>query len=97
MVMRRRRLTWFGHVKRIDETETIRTVVEMKMEGKRHRGRPKLRWKYNVRRDLEAWNIRRNGPLTGNDGKVSSRPAASHTETAAKGEKKVRTDQRRVL
>ena len=30
-VMRRRRLEWFGHVKRRDETENIRAVVEMKM------------------------------------------------------------------
>ena len=60
MVMRGRRLEWFGHVKRKrrDETESIRAVVEMKMEGKRPMGRPKLRWKDNVRRDLKAWNIR---------------------------------------
>ena len=30
----------------------------MKMEGTRPRGRPTLRWKYTVRKDLEAWNIR---------------------------------------
>ena len=42
-VMRRRGLEWFGHVKRIDETENIRSVVEMKMEGKRPRGRLQLR------------------------------------------------------
>ena len=40
---RRRRLEWFGHVKRRDEIENIRAVVEMKMEGKLPRGRPKLR------------------------------------------------------
>ena len=49
MVMRRRRLERFGHVKRRDETENIRAVVEMKMEGKRPRGRPKLSWKDTVR------------------------------------------------
>ena len=58
MVMRRRRLEWFGHVKRRDETENIRAVVEMKMEGKRPRGRLKLWWKDIVRRDLNAWNIK---------------------------------------
>ena len=31
--MTRRRLDWFGHVKRRGETENIRAVAEMKMEG----------------------------------------------------------------
>ena len=57
-VMRRRRLDRFGHVKRRDETENIRAVVEMKMEGKRPRGRPKSRWKVTIRRDIKAWSIR---------------------------------------
>ena len=86
-VMRRRRLEWFRHVKRRGETENIRAVAEMKMEGKRPRGRPKLRWNDTVRRDLKAWNIKRNGPLTEKDGKVSARPASLNRETAAKGEK----------
>ena len=47
MVMRQRRLEWFGHVKRRGETENIRP-----------RGRPKLRWNDTVRRDLKAWNIK---------------------------------------
>ena len=42
MVMRRRRLEWFGHVKTRDETGHIRAVAEKK--GKRPGGRPKL-WK----------------------------------------------------
>ena len=57
-VMRWRRLEWFGHIKRRDETENIRVVAEMKMEGKRPRGRPKLRWYDTVRRDLKAWKIK---------------------------------------
>ena len=50
MVMRR--LECFGHAKRRDKAENIRAVVEMKMEGKRPRGRLKLRW------DRKAQNIR---------------------------------------
>ena len=41
-----------------DETENIGTVVEMKMEGKHPRGRPRLRWEDSVRRDMIAWTIR---------------------------------------
>ena len=58
MVVRRRRLEWFGYDRRRDEIENIRSVVKMKMQRKRPRGKPKLRWKDNVRRDLKAWNIR---------------------------------------
>ena len=77
MAMRRRRLEWFGHVKRRNETENIRAVAEMKMEGKRHKGRPKLRWKYTVRGYMTTWNIReeRQRKMTEKDGKVSTRPA----------------------
>ena len=57
-VMRRRMVEWFGHVKRRDETENIRAVAYMKMEGKDPRGRPKLRWNDTVRRDLKAGDIR---------------------------------------
>ena len=50
-VMRRRRLEWFGLVKRRYETENIRAVAEIKMDWKRPRGRPKLRWYDTVRMD----------------------------------------------
>ena len=56
-VTRRRRLEWFWNVKRRDETENVRAVVEIKMEGKHPRGRPKLSWKDTVMRDPKAWNI----------------------------------------
>ena len=50
-VTRRRGREWFGQVKRRDETENIRAVAEMKMDWKRPRRRPKLRWYDTVRRD----------------------------------------------
>ena len=80
-VMRRRRLERFGHVKRRDETENIRA----KMEEKRSRGRPKLRWNDTARRDLKARKSMRNGPLTEKNGNVSARPANRNKKMAAKG------------
>ena len=87
-VMRRRRLEWVGHVKRRGETENIQAVAEMKMEGTRPRGRPKLRWNDTGRRDLKAWNIKEECATDiETDGKVSARPATPNRETAAKDEK----------
>ena len=54
IVMVMRRLQWFGHLRRSVETENIRAVAEIKMEGKRHKGRPRLRWKDTVRRDMKS-------------------------------------------
>ena len=56
IAMVRRRLEWFGHGKRRDETENIRAVVKIK-QGKRPTGRPKLRWKDSVGSDMKAWKI----------------------------------------
>ena len=65
-------MLWFEHVKRRDETENIRAIVKMKMEGKCPR-RPKLQWKDAVRRELKAWSTReewaivRERPLHGDE------------------------------
>ena len=81
------RLEWFGHVKRRGETENIRAVAEMKMEGKR----PKLRWNDTVRRDLKAWNIKVECATDRERWKGLCKTcyptATPNRETAAKGEK----------
>jgi hypothetical protein len=46
------RLRWFGHAKRMDEHRIPKTVLEMKMRGKRPRNRPRTWWLYQVRRDI---------------------------------------------
>ena len=52
-----RMLEWFGHVKRKYETGDIGAVAEMKMEGKRPKGKLRLRWKDIVIRGMEALTI----------------------------------------
>ena len=47
-----RRLQWYGHVMRRDETYVGRRVMEGEVQGRRRRGRPKRRWMDCVREDL---------------------------------------------
>ena len=39
-----RRLKWYGHVMRREEHYVGRGAMEMKVQGRRKRGRPKRRW-----------------------------------------------------
>ena len=43
--MMQKRLRWYGHVRRRDESHTTGTVLHMVVEGVRLRGRPKLRYR----------------------------------------------------
>ena len=52
---REKMLRWFGHVQRRDKEEAARKILQMAVDGKRNRGRPKLRW-----RDLMKEDIARN-------------------------------------
>ena len=44
VVMRTRRLRWFGHVERKDGEDWVRKYMNMEVDGKRPRGRPKKTW-----------------------------------------------------
>ena len=54
---RESRLRWYGHVVRSDEASMIRKVYDMGIEGRRSRGRQKIRWKDAIRRDLKDLDI----------------------------------------
>ena len=43
LILRERKLRWFGHVER--SSGTIRTACDIQTDGRRGAGRPKLTWK----------------------------------------------------
>ena len=51
------RLKWYGHVMRREEHCVGRRATEMKVEGRRKRGRPKRRWLDRVRGDIKGVSV----------------------------------------
>jgi hypothetical protein len=54
-----RRLEWLGRVIRMDETGCVKKIFEGKLEGRRGRGRPTLRWINDVEDDLRKLGVKR--------------------------------------
>jgi hypothetical protein len=48
-----RRMRWAGHVARMGEGRDVHSVLVGKPEGKRPLGRPRLRWKDNIKMDFQ--------------------------------------------
>ena len=53
----KRRLSWYGHIKRRKPEDMTRTVLDMEIPGKRPRGRPRIRWMDNIRRDMRLHGL----------------------------------------
>ena len=51
-ILRARRLSWFGHVVRRPDEDVLSEVVNMEVDGRRPRGRPKKTWLATVEEDL---------------------------------------------
>ena len=52
-VTKSRRMRWAGHVAHMGEKRGIYRVLVGKPEGKRPVGRPRCRWKDNIKMDLQ--------------------------------------------
>ena len=58
-IIKIRRLVWLGHVVRMNETWSVKKIFEGKLEGRRGRGRPRLRWINDVENDLRKLGVKR--------------------------------------
>src|SRR6218665_1055657 len=53
--IRKRRLTWFGHVTtRMENGRLPMMALHSQVDGRRHRGRPTNTWMDNIMEDIEA-------------------------------------------
>jgi hypothetical protein len=53
------RISWLGHLERMEEDRMPKKIFTQELEGKRRRGRPKKRWREEVERDLQVLGVRR--------------------------------------
>ncbi|XP_063585426.1 uncharacterized protein LOC134762814 [Penaeus indicus] len=52
------RMRWYGHVKRREEGHPAKVAMESIVPGRRPRGRPKKRWRDNVKEDMSHFDVR---------------------------------------
>ena len=53
-MVKKRRLNWFGHVNRREDTSMVKKAYKEEFQGKRPRGRPKKRWVDQIREDFRT-------------------------------------------
>jgi hypothetical protein len=53
------RISWLGHLERIEEDRVPKKIFTQELEGTRRRGRPRKGWREEVERDLQVMGVRR--------------------------------------
>ena len=53
------RISWLGHLERMEEDRMSKKIFTQELEGTRRRGRPRKGWKEEVERDLQVLGVRR--------------------------------------
>jgi hypothetical protein len=61
LVLRERRLRWYGHVER--SSGAIKNARDIIVTGRRGRGRPKLTWSELTEKDRREWKLSGTNPL----------------------------------
>ena len=53
------RISWLGHLERMEEDRMPKKIFTQELEGTRRRGRPRKGWEKEVERDLQVLEVRR--------------------------------------
>jgi hypothetical protein len=53
------RISWLGHLERMEEDRMPKKIFTQKLEGTRRRGRPRKGWREEVERDIQVLGVRR--------------------------------------
>jgi hypothetical protein len=53
------RISWLGHLKRLEEDRMPKKIFTQELEGTRRRGKPRKSWKEEVERNLQVLGVRR--------------------------------------
>jgi len=56
-IIKIRRLEWLRHVSRMNETRSVKKILEGKLEGRRGRGQPRLKWTNDVEDNLRKLGV----------------------------------------
>jgi len=54
---RSQRLGWYGHIERMQDTRMVKAIHAWKPISKRPKGRPKIRWVDDVKKDLQRLKV----------------------------------------
>jgi len=57
--IKKRRLRWFGHVQRMEDSRRAKQALHWIPDEKRKRGRPRTTWRDTVSRDVEYMEMTR--------------------------------------
>ena len=49
------RISWLGHLERMEEDRMLKKIFTQEVEGTRKRGRPRKRWKEEVEENFKCW------------------------------------------
>ena len=55
LILREKRLRWYGHVER--SSGAIKCAVDIEVDGRRGPGRPSMSWKELTKKDCKGWKL----------------------------------------